>query len=139
MKLEDKILRGYAYRIGQVNLTKKLGDDRSLILNTGKGGVLMYIKECRKNHLPDAFIASGIEVFTDEWGWVPISHVDVTRLPKVPDAEIVNEEQIAPQGQKPPEIDPDPEGEAASAMANEAYGELLNDLKNETDEKSDSL
>lgn len=64
--LENKVLDGYAYSIEGGNMT----------LNTGKGGVLMYIEAMRKQGVPDFLIAGTIIVHT-EHGSTTLNHVKV--------------------------------------------------------------
>jgi hypothetical protein len=64
--LENKVLDGYAYSINGENMT----------LNTGKGGVLMYIEIMRNKGVPNFLIASTIIVHT-EHGSTTLKHVKV--------------------------------------------------------------
>lgn len=61
-ELKAKILMGYQYQI------RSEGDgkgSRKMSLNTGKGGILMYIDACTREGIPAALIQDSIEVWVD--------------------------------------------------------------------------
>lgn len=65
--LKSKILEGYAYRFkGSTNL------------NTGKGGILMVIHACMKQHMPANLVEENIEVFLYKQ-WIPLAHLKHTK------------------------------------------------------------
>lgn len=58
-RLEDKILSGYTYTIQSLG---PVANDRSLIMSTGQGGALNWIKTCREQGWNDSLISSSITV-----------------------------------------------------------------------------
>lgn len=75
--IEDKLLRGYAYRNSELS---KGGDKNFININTGVGGAKMMVDTYREKGLPDSIIENLIEVHTDEYGWQPLSKVNVKKL-----------------------------------------------------------
>lgn len=59
--IDDKIKTGYTYRIGS----------DEMLMVTGSGGALEYIKTCREKGIPEEMIGDDIFINTDE-GTYPI-------------------------------------------------------------------
>jgi hypothetical protein len=72
-ELRSRILSGYAYSI-------ESSGQRKLVLNTGKGGALLYIDACEENGLPACVVANSITCYTDDGPYtmthLKVKHVD---------------------------------------------------------------
>jgi hypothetical protein len=55
---DSLVLSGYAYRIGSNEPSEP--EKRASVAYTGRGGVLVYVKMCRDNGMPDELIADTI-------------------------------------------------------------------------------
>jgi hypothetical protein len=77
MKLEDKILSGYAYQIKPVD-GPALPGERKVNLMTGRDGVLLYIEAGRKAGISEEFMAEQIICHTD-MGPYPMSALIITK------------------------------------------------------------
>lgn len=65
--LKSKILEGYSYRFKS-----------SVNVNTGKGGILLLIDACMKEHISAVQVEEGIEVFI--YGkWISLAHLKHTK------------------------------------------------------------
>lgn len=64
-ELKSRVLRGFAYTIYPDKDYKPREGERKVILQTGQGGVLLYIKACKEKGIPAGLIANNIIVHTD--------------------------------------------------------------------------
>jgi hypothetical protein len=75
MDLRSKVLSGYAYTIK----SQAPSTERRVNLQTGKGGVLLYIDACEQAGIPEEVIAGTIICHTD-MGAYPLSALAVSKL-----------------------------------------------------------
>ena len=73
--LRDKVLRGYAYRIGGSDRPVVEGE-RRVMLQTGRGGVLVYLAQCESGGLPAELAGDDIQVLLED-GWHRIMELSV--------------------------------------------------------------
>lgn len=64
-ELKDKILDGYWYKIMPMDLTESHKDSRNIAMNTGRGGVLMFLDQCEKYFIPAGVIAENIFAYVE--------------------------------------------------------------------------
>lgn len=73
--LDNKLASGYMYRNTPI-------PNEKVNLITGIGGAKLMIDALRKEGLPDDYIATLIQVKTDDYGWVALSDLTVKKLEK---------------------------------------------------------
>lgn len=62
-QLRAKVLSGYMYKIA---FGSSKPGDRSMNINTGQGGILLYVDACEKKGIPAWCIAESIICYTDQ-------------------------------------------------------------------------
>lgn len=74
--LKEKILSGYCYKLSSNN--NNATKARGIMINTGIGGVHLYIDACKKQGIPETLIEQSIEVFLNG-SWHKLSTLNVQK------------------------------------------------------------